>query len=144
MATTNLLITLLTGLFLLVIVAVIAGIRNWQRETPAPDEGPGLVSRALGSPLVWTAAFAALSLGIAGLAVLFVGGTSVPEVNRDAVGLALFLSVLLVIAGYLGVGIYSAAHSRGMKSAQAAAISSVVLGTLFLLVVLVRLLGIPG
>lgn len=143
--------TLLMGLGLLAIGWTLTRMRGWQRYSPAGAAGAGgyafgsppdresLVERAMRSPVAWIVAFVLLALGFGGGTLLFVSGSTFVEGVARPAGLALGAIAVVLLGFYLLVGVYRAAMGHGMKSAQAAAVSAWLFGTLVLVVVAVRL-----
>ena len=68
----------------------------------------------------------------------YVGG--VPVVDGEAVGLAVIGLFVSLLGLYVLGGIYVAARGRGLKSSQAAGLSSVIRGLLLIVAVVTKLL----
>lgn len=138
MATSALASTVVTGVVLLAILAVVFRLRRWQHPAPDVEGGADLV-RAANGPLGWSVAFFVVALGLMGLAVLYTSGEPVAGLDQAALGL-LVLLVLLAVFGFAGlVAVYSALRGRGLSSAQAAGVSSVLVATLLLAAIVVQL-----
>lgn len=133
--------TILTGLFL-VAIATLTRSRNWRDYSlPGEEEGDFLdaVGAAFRSPATWYILFVLLVVVFGGGALLFVGGFSLPSVNQEAVGLGMAAAFAAVLVGYLFLGTYSSAKARGLKSSQAAGVGSFLLGVLFIVAVVWKL-----
>lgn len=141
-AITYLASTLLMGLILLALVAVVAWSRNWRRTSPAVSQADTL-GRLLSSPTTWTVVFAVVALGAAAGAVAIVGGAGI-EVPDETVVLALVGAFLLLLAAYLFGGVYASARSKGMGRAPAVGLGSAVLGLLLVGLIVLQLLGVTG
>lgn len=138
------LVSVLTGIVLVAMVAFLSG-RGWRQYTPAPLGGstrrdrPTLVGLA-GNPTVWVITFVAAIAVFGGATVMFVGG-GVSESAVEMGGAVLLVATGLVTVGYLFFGTFIAARGRGLGNAAAAALGSWVLGLLFIVVLVVKLMG---
>ena len=138
MAQTLLLSTLLTGALVLAVVLAAGRLVDWQGYTPGSREGPGVVSRVAENTTAWIAGFLLLVVVFGGGAVAFVAGVlSEPMVN--AIGVVLGVATAAVVGGYLFYGTYASARGRGRPSSIAVAEGTTLVGTLFLLVITVKL-----
>ena len=138
MAQTLLLSTLLTGALVLAVVLAAGRLVDWQGYTPDAAGRPGSVSQAAENTTVWIVGFLLLLAVFGGGAVAFVAGIlSEPLVN--AVGLVLGVATATVVGGYLFYGTYASARGRGRPSSVAVAEGSTLVGAMFLLVIIVKL-----
>jgi hypothetical protein len=147
MAQSAFLISVLTGVVLVVTMAFLSG-RGWREYTPASlggsagsRDGPALADLA-GNPTVWVVAFLAAVGVFGGATVAFVGGAGDAGGVVGAAGLVLLVAAGLVAVGYLFFGTFIAARGRGLGNAAAAALGSWVLGLLFIVVLVVKLMGV--
>lgn len=136
------LIYLASALVTTVVLAavVVAAVRfgNWQsyvvgRGGTAVDRLGGLAD----SPAAWMATFVALVLGFGGATVLFVSGT----VDAATIGIALVVGTVVVLGGYVFVGFYTAARSRGRPAAQGVAEAVVMLGVIVVFAIAAKLVA---
>lgn len=128
---------LMTGLVLAVVVAVLR-YGHWQSYSPTEPGGGAERLRAVSeSPAAWTVGFLLLAVLFGGAAVLYVSDVSVP--GADAVGVGLLVAAAAVLGGFLFVGTYDAARSRGRPAAQGVAEGAVMLGLLAVVAIAVRL-----
>ncbi len=129
------------GLLVAVVLATLRG-RDWKHYTPtiAPEE-TDRITALMGSTTSWILLYvlAVLGLGVGAL-VLASGGEFVPV---DAgVAWSLLRGVLgVLVVGYIVLGTYFTLRSRGRASAQAAGVSLLLLGALFLLGLSLQLVG---
>lgn len=119
---------------------VLAAVRlgNWQSYVVG--RGGGAVDRLrrlADSPAAWMAAFIALVLGFGGATVLFLSGA----VSAATIGLALGVGAVVVLGGYVFVGFYTAARSRGRPAAQGVAEAVVMLGVIAVFVIAAKLVA---
>lgn len=131
--------TLVMGVVLLGIVAVIGFIRDWERT---PDTGADQATTLVAlfrRPVTWAVLFVAGVTLSAVAATAYVGGENVLGIGPGLGELALIAIGLSLLVGFLYGGLYSVYRSRGLGQAQAAGVSSVLLGLLFILVVAVHL-----
>ncbi|WP_255196919.1 hypothetical protein [Halorarius litoreus] len=106
----------LMTVLVLVVVGAVLRFGRWQSYVVGEAESVGeRWNRVKSSPATWTAVFLLLSLGFGGLAVLWVSDTSLPGAGMFGVALAALGA--LVLGGYLFVGVYNAARSRGRPAA---------------------------
>jgi hypothetical protein len=145
MAQSMFLISVLTGAVLVATVVFLSG-RGWRQYSPAPLGGapgegrPGLVELAE-NPTVWILAFVAAVAVFGGATVAFVGG-GVSESTVQLGGAVLLVAGGAVAVGYLFFGTFIAARGRGLGNAAAAALGSWVLGLAFILLLVVKLMGL--
>lgn len=139
MATNALVSTLVMGGVLLVILAVVLRLRHWEHPSATVESGGSDLSQAVNGPLGWSVAFFVVTFGVMGLAVLYAAGTPVAGIEPSTLGLLVVavLGAVMTVAGL--VAVYSASRSRGLNSAQAAGISSVVLATIVLVAIVTQL-----
>ena len=146
MAQSMFLLSVLTGAVLVALV-VLLNARGWRQYTPAglgfgssrPDSST--LSAAAGNPTVWVVAFLAAIFVFGGATVAFVSGTGLPESVVQTAGVVLLVASSLVAIGYLFFGTFIAARGRGLGNAAAAMLGSWVLGLAFILVLVVKLMG---
>lgn len=139
MATTALLSTVVTGAALMVIIALVLRLRDWRQPAPGAAGAAGLVRRANG-PLGWSIAFFVVAFGVMGLGMAYAAGEPVAGLDPGTLGL-LALGVLAVVFGVGSIiAVHAAVRSRGLNSAQAAGVSSVLLATLVLVAITAQLL----
>lgn len=138
------LLSALAGLVLVATVVFLSG-RGWRQYTPAPiggsarDDGSAVVELAE-NPTVWVLAFLAAIGVFGGATIAFVGG-GVSESTIQLGGIVLLVAGGLVAVGYLFFGTFIAARGRGLGNAAAAALGSWVLGLVFIVVLVVKLMG---
>ena len=142
MAQTTLIISVLSGVALVAMIAFVAE-RGWRQYTPAVTGGregeASLVARAAGDPTVWAVAFLVAVIGTVGATVLFLGGGG--ALQRWA-GLFLAGGAVAVFVAYLFYGTVVSARGHGLANSQAVALGSSVLGLLGIAVITLRLLGV--
>ncbi|WP_396612512.1 hypothetical protein ACH9L7_04350 [Haloferax sp. S1W] len=151
MAQTGLFIGFVLGVVLLALVIAYIG-RGWRHYTPMASVGGGggssggetssPISGWSEDPTVLSLAFLLLALGFGAVAVLFVGGAGVSEEMTNAAGAVLVAATVFVVVAYLFHGTYHAARSRGLERSQAVLIGSWVLGLLFIVTIMLKLLGL--
>lgn len=133
------------GLVLVGVVVALARSFDWRVAGPARParaardrrDGFDVVADAARSPVAWLVGFLALALGGAAAAVVLVGGATGPV--RQGTWLALGLVTAAVFGGYVFWGTYQSARSRGVGSATAVLAGLWLLGSLFVVAVIVRL-----
>lgn len=146
MAQSMFLLSVLTGTVLVALVAFL-NARGWRQYTPATlGLRPGQADRSpltalAGNPTVWVVAFLGAILLFGGATVAFVSGGSVPESVVQSAGVVLVVGTAVVAVSYLFFGTFMAARGRGVSNAAAAALGSWALGLLFILVLVVKLMG---
>ncbi|MFC7153992.1 hypothetical protein ACFQPA_00795 [Halomarina halobia] len=141
---TNIASALLTGLLLVAIVVALLRLRDWRRYTPGTadepggrlDRGYGLLAAAASRETTWTLGFLLLALGVGAAALLFLAGGPTGQMA----GVAAALLGVLVLCGFLVLGVYRTIRFRGRTSAEAVAVSAWVVGSLFVLAVSINLL----
>ncbi|MCO8268840.1 hypothetical protein NKF06_20245 [Haloferax sp. AB510] len=152
MAQTGLFLGFVLGVVLLALTVFLTG-RGWRHYTvtsvPTPTgggsagSGGGDTARRWGDdPTVLSLVFVLAALGFGAMAVLFVGGSAIPESVTNAAGPVLVAGTLGVVVAYLFYGTYHAARGRGLERSQAALLGSWVLGLLFVVGVALRLVGL--
>jgi hypothetical protein len=141
------LLSVMTGVVLVALVAVL-NARGWRQYTPAAaglrtaDREQSLIAAAAGNPTVWVIAFLGAIAVFGGATIAFVsGGGSVPESAVQTAGIVLLGGGGLVAIAYLFFGTFMAARGRGLGNAAAAMLGSWVLGLAFILVLVVKLMG---
>jgi hypothetical protein len=132
--------TILMGLVLLGIVAAIGVLRDWERGPRSGDDRAASLVGLFRKPVTWTVLFVVFALLFVVGALAFVDGTNVLGIGPAMGELILVGGFGAVLVGFLFAGLYAAAKNRGMKGAQAAGASSIVLVFLFIAVVAVLLL----
>lgn len=141
MAATTLISTILMGLLLLVITAVVLRLRNWRREAPTSgDHRRRLATNLTRDPNTWGILFFLVTVVITASALVFVGGLSVPGVEPSAIGTVLIGGFGLLLSVLLFGGVYSAARSRGAARSLAIFVGVGILGILFILGIAAQLL----
>ncbi|WP_148415729.1 hypothetical protein [Haloferax sp. KTX1] len=151
MAQTGLFLGFVLGVVLLVLTVFLTG-RGWRHysvtSVPTPTGGGSAGSggsaarRWADDPTVLSVVFLLAALGFGAVAVLFVGGSAIPEGVSDAAGPVLVAGTLTVVVAYLFYGTYHAARGRGLARSQAALLGSWVLGLLFVVGIALRLVGL--
>jgi hypothetical protein len=148
MAQSTFLLSVLTGVVLVATVAFL-NARGWRQYTPTglgirPAETDRSSMAALAAnPTVWVVAFLAAILVFGGATIAFVGGGGgIPESVVQSAGIVLAVAAAVVAVGYLFFGTFMAAKGRGVGSAAAAALGSWVLGLAFVVVLVVKLMGL--
>lgn len=140
MASTALLSTVVMSGLLLAVLALVLRARRWQHPTPSvASVDTGSVARRVNGPLGWSVAFFLGTLLVMGLGMLYAAGEPVAGVEPATLGLGLAVSLATVLAVATAIAVYGATRSRGLNSAQAAAVSSVFFFTLFLIAIVVQL-----
>ena len=144
MAQSILLLSVLAGVVLVAIVAFLNS-RGWRQYAPAALAAGGgrdrsVMTELAGNQTVWVLAFLAAIVVFGGGTVLAVGGGPSAEMAQTA-GIVLLAAAGGVAIAYLFFGTFLAAKGRGMGNAAAAAIGSWVLGLLFIVVLVVKLMG---
>ncbi|EMA01221.1 hypothetical protein [Haloferax denitrificans] len=157
MAQTGLFLGFVLGVVLLALTVFLTG-RGWRQysvtSVPMPTGG-GSSGRAGGSdtesgaaagrwaddPTVLSLVFVLAALGFGAVAVLFVGGSAIPEGVSNAAGPVLVAGTLTVVVAYLFYGTYHAARGRGLTRSQATLLGSWVLGLLSVVGIVLRLVG---
>jgi len=128
--------SVLMGALVVAIVVASLRLREWHDYTPPVDPGDsGWLHGLADSPTVWIAVFLLLSVGFGGATVLYVSGALPAGVLLPVLGAAAFL----VVVGYLFVGAYSSARSRGRPTSQAVAEGTMLTGFLFVLAIAAKL-----
>jgi hypothetical protein len=131
----------LTGGLLVALAVGIARTRHWHRSPPTEDrDWFDFAESVAQSPTAWVVAFLALALGAGVGSILFVSGSAVPAIVHQGAFLLVVLLFVVSLGGYAFWGAYQAVRSRGVGSAQAALAGLWLVGSLFLLAVVVRLL----
>jgi hypothetical protein len=135
-----LLSTLATVLLLLVIVVSVS-IAGQRRKIDVSGADFDVLER-LSGPVGWTVGFVLLAmLGGVGAIVAVSDGGFVPGLGGELTPVVLGVLVAL-LGGYVMLGTYYAARTRGAESSLAAAISAVLLAFVVLGVITVQLLGL--
>lgn len=121
--------------------------RGWRHYTVSAVPAGGGPSQSTDrqwsdDPTVLSLIFLLVALGFGAVAVLFIGGSGIPEGVTNAAGTTLIVATVTVTVAYLFYGTYHAARGRGLKRSQAALAGSWVLGLLFTIGVTLRLLGL--
>jgi cbb3-type cytochrome oxidase subunit 3 len=137
--------TILMGLFLVAVVALVRFSDRREYEAPSSREG-GLARRAatwvVESPMAWILGFLLLVFVAGGTSVLYVGGIlpSPSAATTQLAGTALAAVFALVLVGYLVWGAYATARSRGYQRSGAVAVGAWVVGLLFVVAIAAQLL----
>lgn len=139
MATSALVSTVVMGGFLLVVLAVVLRLRNWQHPSASAAASPTRAARAANGPLGWSIAFFVGAFGVMALGILAASGEPIYGLEPATLGL-LVLGVLAVVVTVGAIfAVYAAVRTRGLNSAQAAGVSSALLGLLVLVAIVVQL-----
>jgi len=149
MAENTILFTLLSGLVLLAIGAIVLRLRRWRhgpeelRGTSTgirrPSSADQAIAEAIRSPTTWTVGFLLLvAVAVVG-ALAVVGAVPLPESVQPLVVTALVILAALVFAGFVFAGVYASVRSRGYGSAPAVGMGSLAVGLVAIVVVVVRL-----
>ena len=139
MATSALVSTAVMGVVLVAIVVAILGIREWRQPGPTAEAGLADAAGTVNGPLGWSVAFFVVTLGVTGLAVLYAVGSPVAGVTPATMGMLLVVTMAVAFVGASLVAVYAASRGRGLNSAQAAGLSSALLGVLFVVAIVVQL-----
>lgn len=135
--------TFLMGILLIVVMTVVASMRNWRQYAPQPEAagdgggyaipGESALSRGVRNPVTWFVTFFLLVFAVGGASVLFLDSS----VDAWLIVGAIFGPLLVA---FLFWGAYESARSRGMSNSIAAGVASTVLGALLLVAITVKLL----
>lgn len=152
---TYLMSTFLMGLFLLVILVVIARLRGVGRASTAsgqraasdlPDSTGNVPARSTATdtvssetPMEWVIGFLLLVLAAGGGAVMFIGGAQLPSIGTQMAGVGLAVIIGGLVCGYFVSGIYLSLRSHGRHSAEAVGVTLWLLGLLGVLVIAAKL-----
>lgn len=139
MASTALLSTVVMSGLLLAVIAIVLRARRWQHPAPTVAAARGALGRRVNGPLGWSIAFVFGTLLVTGLGMFYAGGEPVAGLEPATLGLGMAASLALVIGIASIIAVYGTAESRGLNSAQSAAVSAVFLFTLFLIAIVVQL-----
>jgi hypothetical protein len=148
MAQSMFLFSVLTGAVLVALVVFLSA-RGWRQYTPTGlgfrERERSSLSAAAENPTVWVVAFLAAILVFGGTTVAFVSGGTAGGISDSMVqtaGIVLAVATVVVTVGYLFFGTFIAARGRGLGNAAAAALGSWALGLLFVVVLVVKLMGL--
>ncbi|ELZ98780.1 hypothetical protein C440_00450 [Haloferax mucosum ATCC BAA-1512] len=146
MAQTVLFVGFLLGAALLALIVFFTGRGRRHYTVTAVPTGGGS-RRDTGrqwskDPTVLSLVFLLVTFGFGAIAVLFIGGSGIPDEATNVAGAALVTATVSVVVSYLFYGTYHAARGRGLKRSQAALAGSWVIGALFIIGVTLRLLGL--
>ena len=139
MVTTALLSTVVMGGLLLAVIAFMLRGRRWQHPSPSVAVDADTVSQRINGPLGWSVAFFLGTFLVMGFGMLYAAGEPVAGFEPATLQLGLILSLAVVIVVAVVVAVFGAAKSRGLNSAQAAAVSSTLFFSLFLLAIIIQL-----
>jgi hypothetical protein len=144
MAQSTLLLSVVAGVVLVATVAFLSS-RGWRQYAPAAlstggERDHSLMTELAGNQTVWVLAFLAAIVVFGGGTVMAVGGGPSAEMAGTA-GLVLLAAAAAVAVGYLFFGTFIAAKGHGLGNAAAAMLGSWVLGLLFIVVLVVKLMG---
>ena len=139
MATSALASTAVTGAVLLAILVLVLLTREWRSPGDEPGEGLASAARSANGPLGWSVGFFVVAFGLTALAVAYVSGAPVGALDQGALGVLLLAMVVVVFGLATLGGVYYAVRGRGLNSAQAAGVGSMLLATLFLVAIVVQL-----
>lgn len=132
--------TILMGAVLLGIVAAIGVLRDWERGPRSGGDRAAALVGVFRKPVTWTVLFVVFALLFAVGAIAYVEGSNPLGIGPAMGELILVAGFGAVLVGFLFAGLYAAAKNRGMKGAQAAGASSIVLAFLFIGAIAVMLL----
>lgn len=136
--TAYLMSALVTGALLFTVWTLVSRMENWRSYELPNTELDARGSNLADSAEAWTAGFFLLVLVVGGGAVLAVSNPSLVSAVESWVAIVALFGVLLF--AYLLWGTYSSARHRGLHSAQAALLSAWLFGSLFLVVITIKLL----
>lgn len=139
MATSALVSTVVMGSVLLAIVALVLRLRGWQHPTASVGVDAGGFFERLNGPLGWSVVFFVVTFGLMGLGMVYIAGGPVAGIDQATLGLLVLGAVAVVVGGAGVIAVYGAVKSRGLNSAQAAGLSSVLLATLLLVAIVIQL-----
>lgn len=149
MAENTIVFTLLSGLVLIVIVAVVLQIRSWRRGAEqlrgrstgvrTPSSADAAVAEALRDPTTWTVVFLLLVLVAVAGSLAMVGALPIPESAQPLVGAVLLAVSAIVLGGFVFAGVYASVRSRGYGSAPAFGLGSLAIGLIVMVIVVVQL-----
>ena len=142
MAANTLVFTLLSGLVLLAIVALVLRLRGWRRKRvggPGPPSVEATLADVVRSPTTWTVGFLLIVLVAVAGALAMVGAVPLPEGAQGTVTTALLGLGAVLLGGFVFGGVYASVRSRGHGSAPAVGLGSLAVGLLALLVVVANL-----
>lgn len=123
--------TILMSIVFLSIIAALVFIRDWERAQSSGLDRMTVLIQTLGHPVAWTVIFI-FGAGLFALgAIGYVGGSGVIGLGSSVGEMILIGAGISVFVVFLFGGLYAASRNRGMKDAQAAGLSSIALGLLF-------------
>ncbi|WP_327053449.1 hypothetical protein [Halomicrococcus gelatinilyticus] len=130
----------LFGIALVALAATLARSRDWRVYAPPSEERDGFdaAEATMQSPTTWLWAFLLLALGVGGGAVLYVAGPA--GVVRRSAWLAMGIVTAVMFGGFAFWGTYESVRHRGVGSATAALAGLWLVGGLFVVAVVVKLL----
>ena len=130
----------LFGIALVALAATLARSRDWRVYAPPSEERGGFdaAEATLQSPTAWLWTFLLLALGVGAAAVLYVADPA--GVVRRSAWLAMGLATAVLFGGFAFWGTYESARHRGVGSAAAALAGLWLVGGLFVVAVVVKLL----
>lgn len=143
MAISNLVSTLLMGVFL---VAVLVFIHRIDRRAYAPPREvsgsrlAGLVTGIRDSQVTWILVFLAVTFLAGAVAVIGAGGAAMVSIGSPVLVFAALLGIMLVV--YVLWGAYLMAKSHGIGNAGAVAVSAWLAGLLFAVAIVAKLVGL--
>lgn len=129
----------LFGVALVALGVALARSRDWQVYAPTTEERDGfdVAEATMASETTWLWAFFLLALGVGAAAVLYV---AVPAgVVRRTAWLAMGLVTAVLFGGFAFWGTYESVRHRGVESAAAALAGLWLVGSLFVVAVVVKL-----
>lgn len=141
MAANILFSTLLMGLVLLAMVALVIRGRPWRRAEGRADGGSSfdVIAAALRSPTAWMIVFLLLVLVSVAGSLALVGAVPLPEGTQPLVTTALLAGAGIVLGGFVFFGTYASVRGRGYGSAPAVGLGSLAVGLAALVVVVLQL-----
>lgn len=139
---------LVMGLFLLLVVTAITRNNRWRIYETSNDRAQlsrsaVLLERStewIRSPWSWTLLFVFLTAGFAISVLLYVGGGPASEASQRVAGLVIAGFFLILVSGFLFIGMYITAKSKGRSNAWGVAEGIFALGVVFIGAIVVNLL----
>lgn len=139
MSTHTLASTAVTGVVLVAIAGLVLLAREWRAPAAEPGAGLARLGRAANGPLGWSVGFFAVAFGLTAVGVAYVSGGPVAGLDQATLGVLFAVAIALVFGVAAVASVYYAVRGRGLNPAQAAGVSSALLGGLFLVSIVVRL-----
>lgn len=133
--------TLLMGIFLVAIGVALARGMEWRRYSlpGGGDSTSKALRRAARNPIAWTAGFLFLAFGSAAGAVLYVTDSGVSKTVTAGAGMVVAAVIAIALGLYFFWGVYHSSRYRGLKSAQAAALTGWIFGLVLIVAIVLKL-----